>query len=67
MAEPTASGYPAALDTSATLGADFVNAKTFVLNTTMNASVTDVVTTATISGFSANNWILIDQEIMWVD
>ena len=67
MAEPTASGYPAALDTTATLGADFVNSKTFVLNDTMDNSTTSVVTTATISGFSANNWILIDQEIMWVD
>jgi len=67
MAEPTASAYPAALDTTATLGADFVNAKTFILNADINASVTSVVTTATISGFSANNWILIDSEIMWVD
>jgi hypothetical protein len=67
MAEPTASAYPAALDTAATLGADFVNAKTFILNADINNSTTSVVTTATISGFSANNWILIDSEIMWVD
>ena len=67
MAEPTASAYPGALDTAATLGADFVNNKTFVLNTSISTSATSVVTTETISGFSANNWILIDQEIMWVD
>ena len=67
MAEPTASAYPAALDTASTLGADFVNAKTFILNADINASVTSVVATATISGFSQKNWILIDSEIMWVD
>ena len=65
MAQPSSSAYPSSLDSAATLGSDQVNAKTFVLKTAVNTSATSIVTTATISGFAVNNWILIDSEVMW--
>jgi len=64
MAEPSGSNFPTSLDSSTTLLADQVNQKSFTLSGAHNDTITTITTTATISGISAPNYVLINSEVI---
>lgn len=64
MSEVITSNYPASLDDTTSLLNDQVNNKSFELNGDHNNSTTTIITSATIAGISAPNYVFIDSEVV---
>lgn len=65
MTEPSASNYPAALDTTVTLGGDAVNLASFTLDTSLDASTQTVSVTEDISGINVPCYLLCGTELIY--
>ena len=64
MAETILSNFPTSLDDTTSLLNDVVNLKSFVLSGAHTSAVTTITTTATITGITAPNYLLIDSEVI---
>src|SRR5574340_1048804 len=66
MPEPSASAYPAALDSTTTLFGDAVNLTRLTLDTGLDNSTTTVSVTESIASINLPCYILIDAELIYV-